>query len=103
MFGYVADKSSTSYYAYNALGYDKVNDKGNGTLIADPALSISGVNGTVVDPYTGTNGKVISAAAGDINYAEKEEGTNYKGDIIFVRVVNDIIVKDFVAFRCDAN
>jgi hypothetical protein len=101
MFGYVADKSSTSYYAYNALGYDKVNDKGNGTLIADPALSISGVNGTVVDPYTGTNGKVISAAAGDINYAEKEEGTNYKGDIIFVRVVNDIIVKDFVAFRGD--
>lgn len=95
MFGYVADKSSTSYYAYNALGYKK------GSLIADPALSISGVNGTVVDPYTGTNGKVISAAAGDINYAEKEEGTNYKGDIIFVRVVNDIIVKDFVAFRGD--
>ena len=95
MFGYVADKSSTSYYAYDELGYK------NGALIADPALSISGVNGTVVDPYTGTNGKVVSAAAGDINYAEKEEGTNYKGDIIFVRVVNDIIVKDFVAFRGD--
>ena len=107
MFGYVADKSSTSYYAYDKLGYK------NGSLIADPALSISGVNGTLVDPYTGTNGKVISAAAGDINYADKPtdidndgiaddvDKTNPKGDIIFVRVVNDIIVKDFVTFRGD--
>lgn len=100
MYGYVGGKTNSSYYVYNK--FVAKENAVSGDALVDPALSMSGVTGTIVNPYIGTNGKVIAGASGDIEWADKSETTPV-GDVVFVKVVNDIIVKDFVTFRTYAD
>ena len=90
------------YSFYYGFAYDK---SGNTLKLSDnkegnDAVNLSlkpDVSGASVDFFV-SKIKVSPATSGDINADKTGEG---KGDVVFVRTLNDTIVEDFVVFKAN--